>query len=410
VKVLISAYACSPDAGSEPGAGWAWVRAAARDNEVWLLTRAKNRSAIEAALAATSDLSLHPVYLDLPEATRRWKRGRRGSRPYYLIWQALAWRTARRLHQTVGFDVAHHLTFAVDWMPAGVAWVRDLPLVWGPVGGTTGVPWRLWRWLGWRGVIEEGLREVHTRFARRCFGDATARRAAIVVCQNRDVAARFGFSQNLVVEPNIALTLPVPNRRAAPRPLPSTRTAVFVGRLIPFKGLRLAIAALSAHGGADWVLDVYGDGPEEKPARDLARRLDVERRVRFHGWRAREEVLAAVAEADAMLAPCLHDAAGWAVGEAVALGCPVVCLDRGGPPVLIEAVQGSIAVEADRRVVGRLTAALEACSSHVVASDRWSVDRLPALLAEWYERAACPDSVSLRAAPASQTGDAHADH
>ncbi|MDP9333497.1 MAG: glycosyltransferase [Actinomycetota bacterium] len=374
-----------------------------------MLTRAKNRSAIEAAVASTSDLSLHPVYLDLPEAARRWKHGRRGLHAYYLIWQALAWRTARRLHQTVGFDVAHHLTFAVDWMPAGVAWVRDLPLVWGPVGGTTGVPWRLWRWLGWRGVIEEGLREVETRLARRCFGDATARRAAIVVCQNRDVAERFRFSRDLVVEPNVALTLPVPTRVVASRPSPATRTAVFVGRLIPLKGLRLAIAALSAHGGADWVLDVYGDGPEEKPGRDLARRLDVERRVRFHGQRPREDVLAAVADADAMLFPGMHDAAGWAVGEAVALGCPVVCLDRGGPPIIIAAAQGSIAVQADRRVVGRLAAALEACHSHAVPSDRWNADRLPALLAEWYERAACPESVSAQAAPASQVGDAHAD-
>ena len=48
MKVLISAYICAPHRGSEPGAGWNWSLAAAEDNEVWVLTRERNRAAIEA--------------------------------------------------------------------------------------------------------------------------------------------------------------------------------------------------------------------------------------------------------------------------------------------------------------------------------------------------------------------------
>jgi glycosyltransferase involved in cell wall biosynthesis len=39
-------------------------------------------------------------------------------------------------------------------------------------------------------------------------------------------------------------------------------------------------------------------------------------------------------EADVFLFPSLHDEGSWVVAEAVACGLPVVCLDRGGPPVL----------------------------------------------------------------------------
>ena len=49
MKILISAYACEPGKGSEPGAGWEWVRAAAAEHELWVLTRANNRDAIEAS-------------------------------------------------------------------------------------------------------------------------------------------------------------------------------------------------------------------------------------------------------------------------------------------------------------------------------------------------------------------------
>ena len=295
------------------------------------------------------------------------------------------------MHATVNFDVAHHITFAVDWMPAGIAWVPDLPFVWGPVGGSTGIPWRLFRlrWLGLRGATAEAGREVLTRAMRRTFGDTTARRAAIVVCQNDDVARRFRFTSEHIVEPNVALSLPaVAHTPAAPRDASAPRHAVFVGRLIPLKGLRLAVAAMGRPESAGWVLDVYGEGTEAQPARRLARELGIEDRVRFHGQTSREGVLRAVAEADAMLFPSMHDAAPWSVGEAVTLGCPVIYLDRGGPPVITRGLQTAVGIPADGRAVERIAAALSACTARDVPSDRWNANRLPALLSSWYARAA----------------------
>lgn len=63
MKVLISAFAYEPGAGSEPGAGWAWTRAAALDDDVWLLTVARNAEQVEAALVHEPGLRLHPVTL-----------------------------------------------------------------------------------------------------------------------------------------------------------------------------------------------------------------------------------------------------------------------------------------------------------------------------------------------------------
>ena len=43
IKVLISAYACEPGKGSEPGVGWNWVRQIADfAKEVWVITKANN--------------------------------------------------------------------------------------------------------------------------------------------------------------------------------------------------------------------------------------------------------------------------------------------------------------------------------------------------------------------------------
>ena len=50
MKILISAYACEPNKGSEPEVGFRVVLAAARDHEVWVLTRKNNIEPLQRAL------------------------------------------------------------------------------------------------------------------------------------------------------------------------------------------------------------------------------------------------------------------------------------------------------------------------------------------------------------------------
>jgi hypothetical protein len=70
MRALIFAYACEPDQGSEPRAGWAWSRMLARMGEVWVITRANNRGRIEGALPGTSEgPGMHFEYVD-PHAAR----------------------------------------------------------------------------------------------------------------------------------------------------------------------------------------------------------------------------------------------------------------------------------------------------------------------------------------------------
>ena len=82
MRVLLSAYSCQPGKGSEPGIGWNWAMQIARFHEVWVLTRAANRQAVEAALRANGPANLRFAYYDLPRWARFWKRGPRAVLPY----------------------------------------------------------------------------------------------------------------------------------------------------------------------------------------------------------------------------------------------------------------------------------------------------------------------------------------
>jgi glycosyltransferase involved in cell wall biosynthesis len=153
--------------------------------------------------------------------------------------------------------------------------------------------------------------------------------------------------------------------------------ALFAGRLVAWKGMFLALRALAEL--PDWHLVVCGKGRDEKRLRRLAGRLGVADRVEFRGFVPRPELLRLMREeAAVLLFPSLHEEAGWVVVEARACGLPVVCIDRGGPPVL--GGEG-VAATTIGATVGALVRRLEDVIGRVgetpgeaEAAGRWTLD------------------------------------
>ena len=382
-RVLVLAYACEPDRGSEPGAGWEWAAAAATHHEVCLVTSALHAGPVREALSSTGAPPFADVHFLEEEVgpVGSWP-GPGRSQVRYWRWQRAAEGFLRRLHHEHAFELAHHLTWAVDWQPTAVAGLPNVPFVWGPVGGTTATSLRLARWLGPRGLTADLAREAVTRPARRLVGDRIARQAALVLAQNDDVRRHFAPIAPTELAPNPAIRSPTAATRPDGRGHPPV--AVFASRLAAWKGLGLAVAAVA--GSQGWQLDVYGEGPDQARAHRLADRLGCAERVRFLGRRPREEVLAALARAQALLHPAIHDSSPWVVAEAVTLGTPVICLDRGGPPDLIRGVEGGTAVPADRRAPRALAAALGRLPT-TRPVNWWRTERLPAQIQGHYRRA-----------------------
>lgn len=361
MRILAFAYACAPGEGSEPGAGWVWSRMLASVGDTWVITRANNASAIEAELPLVPEAGrLHFVYVDLPKWARFWKRGQRGVRLYYLLWQILAVRRARRLQRELRFDLAWHLTLANAWL-GSLAPLTGLPFVYGPVGGGVRVPWRLAPALGVRGMAYELMR-TGARATGRYVNPAARlawRRADLILVQSSETARWLprAYRERTAIFPNLALEDP---NGVKPRPNAGGRppTALFAGRLLPWKGVSLAIRAVALL--PDWRLLVAGDGVDERRLRSLARRLGVGSRVEFVGWISRDCLHRLMREdADVFLYPSLHDDSGWVVGEALSCGLPVVCLDRGGPPELAAlAALVTPSTGGTRRVVSSLAALL----------------------------------------------------
>jgi len=99
----------------------------------------------------------------------------------------------------------------------------------------------------------------------------------------------------------------------------------FVGRLIPMKGVRIAIEALAllrrgeSGRALDATLDIVGEGPEASAIPALSEALGVAPAVRVHGPQPPAGVAAWLRESDVLLVPSLDDVDGRA--EAYGLVC-----------------------------------------------------------------------------------------
>jgi glycosyltransferase involved in cell wall biosynthesis len=336
MKVLLSAYACEPRAGSEPGVGWNTAAALAGYHEIWVLTRANNRAAIEQELAGASGTiaRLRFAYYDLPRWAGWWKRGKRGVHLYYYLWQVGAYFTARRLHREIGFDLTHHVTFGKYWVPSLLA-LLPVPFVWGPVGGAESAPKAFWGQFSLSGKVYEGLRDVgrwlgeHDHFVR-----LTARRSVLALAKTETTAERLRRlgAGNVRVLSDAGLPLAEMDdlaRRSAADDHPVR--FISIGNLLELKGFHLGLRAFARGNLEDAEYWIVGDGPARQRLESLAERLGCAARIKFWGRLPRDETLRRLAESHVLVHPSLHDSGGWVCVEAMTMGRPVVCFDLGGP-------------------------------------------------------------------------------
>ncbi|RMF59465.1 MAG: glycosyltransferase family 1 protein [Calditrichaeota bacterium] len=345
LKVLISAYACEPGKGSEPGVGWNWVLQLAQHHEVWVITRANNRMAIEQITGSKPLPNIHWIYFDLPGWARFWKKGQRGIRLYYYLWQIGAYFLGKRFHDSIGFDIVHHVTFVTYWMPSFLS-LLPVRFVWGPVGGGESTPKAMFEALSWKGKLYEVTRTVvrwlgeHNPFVR-----ITARRAQLVLATSSETEQRLRLMGCRSIRILSQVALPIEEIEFLSKLQPSSSTPfrlISLGRLLQLKGFHLGLEAFAVFqqkfpDSEYWVI---GDGPERNHLESLAKKLGVSNKVKFWGALSREEVFEKLANCHVLVHPSLHESGGWVCVEAMAAGRPVICLALGGTALQVTAETG----------------------------------------------------------------------
>lgn len=347
MKVLIGAWACNPNEGSESAVGWSWLNSIKRFHEVWVITSANQKESIEQAV------SQHPGEFSNVQfryvEPQRWRYDRnskfwrwQASLPilvpvfhvYYDLWQRAAYRAAQELQEHIQFDLVHQLTFVGFRFP-GYLWKLKLPFVWGPIGGLDNMPWRLMPALGLGGAAHYAGRNLvnslHRRFLRRP-------RKAFAAAGPGIIAATGGIQRQIRRSYNaraqVICEVGLPGRVNDTYFLRNEGEAirlVWSGLHLSRKALPLLLQALyRLRGNVNWRLDIYGDGPRRQRWYQLATRLGLQDRCTWHGQVSREAALVGLQKAHLFVITSLQDLTSTVLIEALANGVPVVCPDHCG--------------------------------------------------------------------------------
>lgn len=138
MKIVISAYDCSPDHGSEAGLGWNWVMAASRYAEfdkVHVITTDRYEKNIKRYMAEhdneTKRIQFH--FLPLPLSGLK----KLNQRFKYVVWQWKVGKLAKELCKEEGISFLHHVTWTTCVLPT---FCIGGPFVYGPIGGGERLP------------------------------------------------------------------------------------------------------------------------------------------------------------------------------------------------------------------------------------------------------------------------------
>jgi glycosyltransferase involved in cell wall biosynthesis len=367
MKILLSAFQCTPGRGSEPGNGWHWATALADyGHDVTVLTTSFERDVILAAGVQGIDFR----FIDVPGSSlfRVWPRA--AVYKVYRQWQEAALQHVQ-LHPQQ-YDVAHHVTWASLHL-GSVLWRLPVPFVYGPIGGGQTAPVNYWRRFG-RQLPAETVRTVvaGSLLTLNRWSRETIQNSAVTLVANSATAAaarRLGAAD---VRFMMADSLPR-EWLADARPRPKgTPVVLWVGRLRPHKAPVLAVEAFAELRRAMPArLVIAGDGALRGQVLATAQRLGVAQDVELLGQVSWDEIRSLYDSASVFLFTSLRETFGAPFLEALGRGLPAVAVDLHG---IADVDAGAAALKVPltprpRDLPGRLASALQT----VLCDDEWEL-------------------------------------
>lgn len=347
--VLFAAYLASPLRGSEPGNSWSVAcDLTATGWRVEMITTARFKDEWPAELP--DGLRITVVSDSVP---RILNRGLLGVYARYIAWQTRSIPVAKSLVADGGLDVAHHFSWG-SLAVGSPLWRLGIPFVFGPVGGGSVPPKELLPLMRRRDRWREHVRRIVVRGlpvnprARRTLANS------VVIAANSDTAKLV--RNRCKTEPKMMMPEATPDGllAAVPHDVGSRDPwqVVWLGRLFPWKGITLALNALSLCDPRAR-LTVVGGGPELERAKGHARSLGIEDRVRFTGQLPWNEVKAELDLAKVFLFSSIRDTTGAQLLEAAARGLPIVGIAHQGVGDYVPRNAGRLVSLADASAVAR---------------------------------------------------------
>ncbi len=240
-------------------------------------------------------------------------------------------RIVRHLVQAFAADVVHQPIPVSPKAPSQIYSV-GAPVVIGPLNGGMEYPPAFRNEQGPASSVAMALaRAIANVFNLIIPGKRLARLILVANRRTRD-ALPWGIKGLVVELVENGVDLSIWRRKSPERAVSPELRVVFIGRLIDWKALEIALEAVARASKEVAVsFEIIGDGPMRPIWQDMAKQIGLEKTVHFLGFLSQPECALRLQQADVFVLPSLFECGGAVVLEAMAVGLPVIAAAWGGP-------------------------------------------------------------------------------
>lgn len=336
MNILISAYACEPLKGSEPGVGWNLSVALAQRHHITIVTRLKNKESIKNYLNIHPTENIEFFYYDLPQWGLKLKK-MFGTQLYYILWNLMLISKIKRWIKKHPIDLIHHITFNQYRTPAFGFFINK-PFVFGPIGGAELIDTAFDQDLESETLKRERFRRKGYDFKLLGWLTKCTKEKKIIIfsaLQNKTRLERVLQTNNniLHVLPSIAIS-PTDFDISSKQTDNDVFNMIYAGRAIDWKGLHFFLKAFGTAKEqlvkAKLTLIGIRNEKEREKVKEWMSETKLNDRVELINFLPRPELLKILANTNLFIYPAFRDSGSMAILEACALSCPSICFDAGG--------------------------------------------------------------------------------
>jgi glycosyltransferase involved in cell wall biosynthesis len=344
LNILLSAYACEPDKGSEPGVGWNWAINLSKLFNVYVITRTNNKGRIEEYLISHPNQYLHFFYHDRSKILMIIKKKvPLGIFIYYRLWQRDILKIAKSIVHEYDIDIIHHITFN-EFRTPGFLYKINRPFVWGPIGGGQSYNARTKEaYFKKVDIVKEILRNsinfYYIKFSKNIIQAIRESAAILIADQTTEKIMPKVRKYYRLLE-----TAYNPDRNTIKSTYLKQQNInlLWVGGIIPRKGLKVLIDALGESDFNCYHLIIIGDGKDKSLIEKLVKKYGLDDKVTFKGNLSYAEVNDQYDSADLFIFTSLRDTSGNVVLEAMSHGLPVIAFNHHGVGEIVTSSTGEL--------------------------------------------------------------------
>lgn len=344
MKILLSAYACEPNKGSEPEVGWKWATELLKfGHHVHVITRLNNKDNIEKELKKKKINNIHFIYFDFPIWFIKIFKGKKNkfSYFYFYIWQVAIYFVARNLVKKIKFDYIHHVTFVSYRIPSFLC-LLNVPFIFGPVAGGEEIPKNLIVDFDLRSKFKEYLRKLSNIYINYSpIINIVFKKSVKIIATTNETKLKIPKKYHSKTFVELAISPEKSNciqHKINTDNLKKNFNLCFVGVLEHRKGINIILEVIKKlrKNNFKFFFNFYGDGPLKKNIEEFITRENLTSYIKFHGVIPHEKVCEEMKKNHIFFFPSLRDSGGFVLFEAMSVGLPSLILKLGGPANIID--------------------------------------------------------------------------